>query len=376
MSATDIGPDRTPSAARIYTIGEEQFAAGHYHEAVELWRHAVLALPTTADFDDLRHQLILRLAYGQLMAWSASGNPGYLEDAQQMLERYAQRHEAIFGESDDARARQGEIYELLFEIERRLEPRDAQGAPEDSDHPVDPLLALAAAASAAARTAETETDDAYEEEGEFRRTIVVSRARPSVDDPRIRALLDSRFTDPFFLGGVLTAPGIELLHGPRPLLRAGGLAQPVEADAPQDRRQARRLGSSLLSAARPALESCYEAAFARQPIAIAQSTVELEIDARGQVREATIVEGGLVDTLGDLCLVDRLESTRIEGLAATGTARIRLPMTFFYEGPVYFNEGNGRSAPGQVIHQVDMVPGGAPKVRRPRSAVTPGAVGA
>ena len=105
VSATDIGPDRTPSAARIYTIGEEQFAAGHYHEAVELWRHAVLALPTTADFDDLRHQLILRLAYGQLMAWSASGNPGYLEDAQQMLERYAQRHGAIFGEIDDASAR-------------------------------------------------------------------------------------------------------------------------------------------------------------------------------------------------------------------------------------------------------------------------------
>lgn len=63
-------------------MGEEQFAAGHYHEAVELWRHAVLALPAEPDFDDLRHQLVLRLAYGQLMAWRHSDNPGCLEDAQ------------------------------------------------------------------------------------------------------------------------------------------------------------------------------------------------------------------------------------------------------------------------------------------------------
>jgi hypothetical protein len=84
---SEVRPAReAPSPARIYTLGEERFAVGRYDDAVALWRHAILELPPTEANDELRHQLVLRLAYGQLMAWARSRDPAYVEDAKLMLE--------------------------------------------------------------------------------------------------------------------------------------------------------------------------------------------------------------------------------------------------------------------------------------------------
>lgn len=354
--------DRTPSPARIYSIGEEQFAAGHYAEAVTLWRHAIAELPTTRSYDDLRHKLLLRLAHGQLMAWSQTGEVAFLEDAQLTLERYASRYESIFGDGQAAVSRRDEIYELLSEVELRLDPPVYE---EDLDD------AETVSANTSEGPALAKADEHYREGVEFRRTVVVGAEQTTVEDPRIRALLDDAFTNAE-AGAVLTRPSIEPLHGPRPLLRAGGIARPVLADgerAPGARRRARKLGGSLIAEIRPALKSCYEAAYARRPVDEARSTVELELDTEGHVRNATIVEGGLVDTLGDLCLLDQLESTRLTTVELDANARIRVPLTFFYEGPVHINESTGQSAPVEVINVTDFVPGDPSERPRDRSAV-------
>ncbi|MEM7154661.1 MAG: hypothetical protein AAF799_17565 [Myxococcota bacterium] len=353
-----------PDPSRIYTVGEAHFARGEYSQAVELWRQAIVKLPPTSDADDLRHALILRRAYGQLMAWHHQGDEAHLHDAKQMLERYLVRHEELLGTTDDALAQRGEVYELLFEVERALEPP--------------PVV----------QTSELRVDDPNEEDKEFeadgdadiQRTVVVRATQTDVDDPKMRGKLRSSFTDPFFDGLVLTAPTAVLLHGPRPLLRAGGVVQLAETEGSSvaDRRRARSLGRHVLATARDRLKDCYQAAYTRHPVAAARSTVQVTVGEDGKIRDAEIVTGGLVDTLGDLCVLDELESTAIEDaelLETDGAIAIRVPLTFFYQGPVYLNEGTGSSAPAGVLHQVDATPG-ANAPRAPGSApLAPGAPG-
>lgn len=356
------GPTReAPSPARIYTVGEERYAAGRYDEAVQLWRHAILELPPTEGTDELRHQLVLRLAYGQLMAWSQTGNAGYLHDAKQMLERYLERHEQLFGTEAHALAERGEVYELLYHVEQQLDPvafDDGDGSlpAEDPSEPADPVAGDADAS--APTTVAASEDEAHQSDGDLadevavdnameqaryredgdRRLIVVRRDRETAS----RETLRSVFTNPE-AGLVLTAPGFALVHGPRPLLRAG-TARPAEPKATlASRAHARRLGASLVEQVRPALADCYDAAFARDPVAATRSTVELAVDEHGRVHDAAIVEGGLVDMLGDLCMVRQLERTQLADSA--GPVRIRVPLTFFYQGPVLINEATGETMP-------------------------------
>jgi len=340
------GADRErPTPSRIYSVGEQHFAAERYPEAVELWRHAVLELPQVPQVDDLRHALILRLSYGQLMAWQQTGDMSFLDDSQQMLERYLVRHESLFGESERATSQRDEVYEMLGQVELALHPTPY----------VDELET----------PSEEEDADLHAEDTELRRTVIVhTRARPSVDDPEIRRKLSSLFTDPFFDGLVLTLPSWAIVHGPRALMRAGGVARPTDDEprSPAARRRARQLGRSVVIAARPTLKGCYEDAYGRDPVSVAKSVVELRINAQGNVADAKIIEGGLVDTLGDLCLLEGLESTQLAATEAseeTDTLSIRLPLTFFYEGPVLFYEGSGTSVPAGVADKVHAVPGGS-----------------
>jgi len=110
------------AAQRIYAVAEQRYAEQAYDEAVSLMRHALLQLPPTAEHDQLRHRLVLRMAHTQLMDFAASGQAAALHDAQQMLTRYLERHEQLFGDGEGARAERGEVYELLHQVETRLEP--------------------------------------------------------------------------------------------------------------------------------------------------------------------------------------------------------------------------------------------------------------
>lgn len=97
----------TPTASRIYGMGEQSFKNGRYDEAILLWRHALLQLPEPAAADDLRHKLILRIGYGQLVAHAASGDRTHPANAQQMLLRYAVKHEQLFGDRPGAERQRG-----------------------------------------------------------------------------------------------------------------------------------------------------------------------------------------------------------------------------------------------------------------------------
>jgi hypothetical protein len=331
-------PNREPAshmtAARIYTLAEQQVAAGKHAEAVQLIRHALLQLPERPGADALRHKLVLRLAYVQLLAYEQTRDAAFVEDAQRMLERYLVKHEALFGDDGAARTERGDVYEILYVVETQ---REAALQPE---------------AEPAPRSTHDEHDDESEapvdihagevvEDQMHRRVVVKKRSKlAQPDDPRVRERLESTFSDAE-VGLVLTTPGIELVHGPRPLVRARRAPSAVGADSPEHDALARRLGRELLVEARPELRRCYEAAFARRTIAVTEGTVEASILPDGTVAKARIVEGGLVDALGDVCLIERIEAARVAADTTRSTTRVRLPLLFFYEGPVYINEGTG-----------------------------------
>jgi hypothetical protein len=72
----------------------------------------------------------------------------------------------------------------------------------------------------------------------------------------------------------------------------------------------------------------------------------VSVDESGRVHDAMFVEGGLVDLLGDLCLLQQLERTQLA--ESLGHARIRIPLTFFYQGPVLINEATGATMPLKI----------------------------
>ena len=341
-------PNRTrgtaPAPSEIYTIGEARYAEGKYEEAVMLWRHALLELPQTPGYDDLRHKLVLRMAYGKLMAWSQSGNEAHLDGAKQMLARYVAKHEELHGEGAKAERQRGEVYELLYEVESRMpeavaeqeaEPEIAEAELDDAE-PDEPV-------EAADPEPRSKT---WGPNGQVRR-IVVRGERPSVDDPATRARLRSDFANAFD-GYVLAAPEVVEYHGPRTLVRAG-LVKEIETGDGTKRRDGRALGRAVVTEARPAVRECFAAAYARNPGSIAALTVELSVD-EGTVTSAKVVDGAFVDPLGELCMVEAFERTTI---TEPGAATVEVPLTVWMQGAVLFYELAGRSFPEEAMRLPD-----------------------
>jgi hypothetical protein len=366
--AHGAGAERSKSdrdaAQRIYMVAEERYAAGDYAKAVALMRHALLQLPATSDHDALRHELVLRMAHTQLRDHAATGDAAPLHDAQQMLERYAQRHEELFGESKKARAERGDVYELLHLVEQQIEPvtidlGDEPASPSadattdlDAVAPAVPeppaavpeptsaeLVAVAPALDddAPAITTKRHTDD----DGTEVRDLLVHEQRrlASLDDPRVKERLRSDFSTGW-LGGKLTAPGVTKMREARPLVR--GFSQLAGDGNLSQQLLARRAGQSLLREARPDLRECYAAAYARQPIGALDSAVEASVHPDGSISHVRIVEGGLVDGYGDACLIEALQGTVLPPLEDTAEpVRVQVALLFFYEGALYINELTG-----------------------------------
>lgn len=346
----------TPTASRIYSMGEQSFANGRFDQAILLWRHALLQLPETPAADGLRHKLVLRIAYGQLVAHAASGDRTHLLNAQQMLLRYAAKHEQLFGDRAGAKRERGEVFELLYQVERRLEP-ETDAAPAEPDAP-------------GRRIAQGPVDTHAGESltAAIKRDVRV-RTGPwldtDVNDPEIRARLSGSQFDST-AGAVLTAPRAQMLHGPRPLLRQIGPAGLVYPGGSKRLRQlARAAGRALFATARPELRTCYGAAVARRPIMLADSTVEVSIHPDGTVTKARIVEGGLVDGLGDVCMIERMEAARIRDHAPSSPLRVRIAMRFFYEDAKHIHGGTGDTGPIETLDQGwegDPTSGGLPSI--------------
>jgi hypothetical protein len=157
-------------------------------------------------------------------------------------------------------------------------------------------------------------------------------------------------------------------------VRASGLAQAPAADASgAERRQARKRGFELVQRARIDLRSCYAGTFARTVEPVLHGTIEVDVAADGSVRKARIIEGGL-DGLGDVCVIEALEGTRLPHDAVAVT--LRLPLVFFHEGAVHMFEATGKSAGEAHLDTLDPThdvggPKGGPSIERGNSILGP-----
>jgi hypothetical protein len=333
----------TPSARALYVSAETRVQEGHYNDAALLMRHALLKLPADESGDHLRHELVLRIAYVEMLAWANTGNHTHLEDARQMLLRYLERHEALFGH--EGKAQRADVYEILHEVERRLE--SPTGEPDE--------LAQTTATSRSSSDATRETVPADDDGGETRRAgkgeeatddreVRVVRVRrwqpPDVDDPRVRAQLRGAFFNAEH-GPLLTAPGWVVANDARTLVRLGG-TRAVENDTFEGRRTARALGRSLVRSTRDDLARCFDGAFARQPTTSAESVVELSVHPDGRVDDVRIIDGSIVDGHGDACVIERLEGTRLDTDDIVAS-RVRMHLEFIHQDRVYVHELTGAS---------------------------------
>lgn len=321
------------TATRIYALAERRYAEGDYPAAVVLMQRALLQLPETAAHDARRHDLLLRIGHTQMRAWLLTGDEAFLLDAQRMLERYAEIHTELFGESAAAQAQRTDVWALLGQVERRLDEPERMAAEDGAAQ-------LQARRNAGFGVGGDASDDEPVDDHrgemltpEIEREVVVKKRRlASLDDPRVLRRLRSDFSLAE-AGLVLTkAPGGEALHGPRGLVRAGKPPTHVDVEAAAaDQRLARHLGYRVLRTARPALRRCYEDAVARDPQMVADSTVEVSVLPDGQVGRARIVDGQLVDAQGDVCLVQQLERARLAEDSPPGEVRVRLALRFFFQ---------------------------------------------
>lgn len=312
-------------AKRLYSIGEQAMGKGRATEAVDLWKRAILLLPATQDYDDLRHRLVLRLGYGMMVASESSGQRAYAVDAAQMLDRYAARHEQLFGDGEKAEKQRAEVYELLYEVETKL---DATRGTPDADAP--PEIA-------------TTTPDEGAPELEQRKVSVPGKrklARPSVDDPQVRARLNSRATN-VETGLVMAAPGFQKVHSARGQVRMHGLARPVGTGVGSADLQS--LARAAFVSVRPALRACFAQAFARTPTEYVDTQAELVVEADGSVSAAEIVGRSVVDATGSKCVRERLADASIADGAPGERMRLRVPLLFYWQQEIVIDEATGQT---------------------------------
>lgn len=312
-------------AKRLYSIGEQHMAEGHPVEAVKLWRKAVVALPATAAYDGLRHDLVLRLGYGMLVASHETKDRRYLLDATQMLARYLERHERMFGDDRQAKAERGEVYEQLYEIERRLSPPPAAEPTRD------------AAASTNEGWQERDDDDV------IRRKVRVRTGRwfnTTIDDEKTREALASPRTNPE-AGLWGTMPELQPITPARAYVRMAGAARPSLGKArPRDQPARQALARAALESVRPLLRECFAEAFTRNPTDVVRTEVELTIARHGDVRKAKVTGKAVIDARGNACVARRLAEARIAD-APGRSERIRVPLVFFWKDEVFIDEANG-----------------------------------
>ncbi|HET6582175.1 MAG TPA: hypothetical protein VFG69_01985, partial [Nannocystaceae bacterium] len=262
-SAAPARASDVTEAKRLYRLGEEQMAANRASAAVGLFRQAIVALPDTESYDELRHDLSMRLGYGLLVAHHQTGDRRWLVEAAAMLQRYAEHHTQLFGDDPDAQAERAEIYEQLYEVESRLAP------PADGD-------AEAATPSDSSSASPSSTAPASANDDVIHRKVRVKRRRgfTSIDDPEVRADLESPKTDPESgLWG--TMPDLQPITPARAYVRIAGAARPsIGRRRAADRRTRQALAQAALASVRPALRDCFAQAFTRNPIDVVRTEVE------------------------------------------------------------------------------------------------------
>lgn len=326
-------------AQRFYRTGEALFEQGQPARAVGMWRHALLTIPQDERYDDVRHQLIMRMGYGLMVSAHESGDTSHLVVATELLERYLVRHESLFGDDPDHADERVQIFELMGEVRVAL----------DDMRTVDDDAQMAGAAEAGGPV---DTHEGEILQPAFERRVQVRRLQqPDMDDPRTRAALRGGFFEPGTAGSMTTA-GTYLATPARPLVRIRRLPRRGE-----DGSRA-RLAAALpvIADVRPQLEECYLAAFTRRPSDVVDVTLEFNASARGTARKPEIRDGSLIDPLGDACILEALEGST--ALPKTGRdERLVVELRFFWQGARIASEVDGTSP--------DMVPNSDRSAPRP-----------
>lgn len=363
-----------PVAQRLYQVGEEKFAAGHPEEAVALWRHAITQLPQTEDYDNLRHRLILRLGFGQVVAYHASGKLAHLFDGKRMLDRYLVAHQSLFGETEAAKRERGEVYELLYELESRIEdpPETVEAGTAvglvAGDDEAATTTADATPPESRSKSKRRKRRAVEDAEGDERTVVVDTHGRPSVDDPEMKREL-TRWNPQ--AGLIMTAASIEPSLPARAYVRIDGLPRRIDGgDQELGQTRAPGLAAEIVRSVRPALRACYDGAFTRTPTDYALATVEVDVADDGSVGGAVIAAGVVGDAIGDACVLEHLAKARV----AEGDAqpmRLKIDLMFFFDQKVDFNEGSGRAVRNELDLMVDALAGSTSARRRGRSTEVP-----
>jgi hypothetical protein len=319
--------ERTMAVKRLYQLGEDYFEVGDYPGAVALWRQVFLLLPADEAGDRLRHQLVARMAYGLMLAFEQTGQPAHLDQAEQFLERWVAKHEALFPTGPAREAERAQMYELIGQI-AILRDRGA-GEPDR----------LGPTQSEATIVGEFETleraqadDHAGEEVGPdgIKREIVVPKNNrlASISDPRVRRWL----SHPSPLGPSLMEGGDEPYSPTRPLVRAGVSKLATKGASARDERLARRQLRQVVRVARPRLEQCYAEALTRAPVLVSKLEVEVTIDEEGRVTQSKIEDGRLIDAVGDACVMWALMGAEpLPDTALASRVTLAMPVTFFIQ---------------------------------------------
>jgi hypothetical protein len=304
---------RTRELALRYRLGIDTFDRGAYEDAAALFAQLLLEVPQDPSGDDLRHLLVQHIGWSLLGAYDMRGDPGWLDEGEQMLERYLAKHEALL---PDANAQREDIYELLGEYQDRR-----AGQPP---------------ASANARlVALVETTKSG-----FEQQLALGRQR-AYDDGPVRVIevetipwakLGDRRTRKFFAAdgsslGAWLRPEPDPLHPTRVLVR-GRVLTPGLGDATH------KHARELVKAARPELERCYERALVRGADLLERVNLELVWHA-GSLAELEL--GGVhgLDGEDSTCVREAMLAADQQVESRSGESRARLGLTFFvqFEAP-------------------------------------------
>lgn len=326
---------------RLYQLGEANFARGDHEGAVALWRQTFLLLPRTAEGDRLRHALVQRLGFGLLSAYATDLDPGHLEWGQRVMERYLAKHEELFGDDTAARKAREPIYELLGDIELRLDEELNPGVGL-SDVVVAVHDEVENAFDEIQRDDDWHTGEVLDDDGMTREVVVKDSPFATGEEERVKAYLH----DDRYMGPSMFDDDGEPLNLTRPLVRRG-IIMAGRGAAAKDRRASHKYVAQLVKENRPALEQCYEELLTRAPVLAAKVKLTVSLDENGELAGLRVAEGHLGDAHGDACVYWAI--ARADGQAKppqlTSAVDLELPITFFVQPERHISDTRWKGAP-------------------------------
>lgn len=96
--------------------------------------------------------------------------------------------------------------------------------------------------------------------------------------------------------------------------------------------------------------------------------------AEGVVASPRIVDGVVGDAEGDVCVIEHLEGAELASFEADGAMTLAVPLMFFFDNAVQFNEGTGRSVRNELDLMMDSLAGATSAKYRRRSGDVPRAL--